>query len=129
MAKITKKACEGLSSKLDLPVPDIFSQDWEIEIASSNIAEKVLDSYIYRKDLNKDERFTLMNIVIESINDYIYQYNSKFPKMDILKNILCSEFNIYKEVIIYYACLDINIEDSFPISKFMREILLLCNDK
>ena len=63
-----------------------------------------------------------MYIIIESVNDYISNYKEKFPKMDILRNILEKEYSSYKEIIIEYSCYDVDIEDSFLITPFMREI-------
>jgi len=123
MGKITKEACDGLINKLGLPTSDKYCQDWEITVACSDIAERVLDFYIYRKDLSKDEQFTLMYIIIESVNDYISKHEEEFPKMDILKNILQKEYLSYKEIIIEYSCLGVKIEDSFLITPFMREII------
>ncbi len=60
---ITKESIEGLIQKLGLPAGDEYSQDWEYEIASSELAIKTLTAYINRDDLSEDERFTLMHKV------------------------------------------------------------------
>ncbi|MGA3599133.1 hypothetical protein [Lysinibacillus agricola] len=69
---VTKRAIEGLVKKIKLPAPDEFSQDWEYEVSDSSKVGEFL--YAYKNiELNKEEKFALMMIIIASYNDAILE--------------------------------------------------------
>ena len=69
-AKVTREAIEKLSRELKLPEPDEFSQDWQYEVADLTRLEEFVMFYLNNK-LNKNEKFTLMSLILESANDCV----------------------------------------------------------
>lgn len=63
-----------------------------------------------------------MRLILESYNDYVYEfgYNSVFSNK--LKQILLNEETLYGDIIDYWACGDDELEDCFAITSFMREL-------
>ena len=123
MKYITKKSIEGLIEKLGLPAGDEYSQDWEYEIANSNLAIKLVNDYLNQGSLTEDEKFTLMHVILESTNDY-YIKNSDFPSFEILKQIMETDYELHKETLNDWACWEQNdISETFAITPFIRCIL------
>lgn len=65
---VTKKAIDNLIKKLKLPEYDEFSQDWEYEVANIERLEEFIE-YYQNVDMDIDEKFILMIIILESCND------------------------------------------------------------
>ena len=121
MSYTTKKSIEKLAKELNLPKGDEFTQDWEYEVADSKKIGVFL-SYYKNNNLNLDEKRTLMQLILESYNDYVGElgYNDNYS--DELRDILQKESVLYNDMIDDWACGEEDLEDCFAITSFMREI-------
>jgi hypothetical protein len=63
----TRKAIDSLAARFDLPYTP-FMQDWEWEVADSDRIDEFVAGY-HSGELNEDERFTLMETIIQSFED------------------------------------------------------------
>lgn len=119
---VTKESMESLIKNYGLPECDEFSQDWEYEIADSSKVKDYVSIY-ENEDLNNEEKFTLMIVIIGSFEDMInvHGFDKKIWKK--IKNMLIEDIGIHKNTIIYWASCDNEIEDSFSIAPNMREII------
>ena len=68
--RVTREAIEKLSRELKLLEPDEFSQDLQYEFADLTRLEEFVMFYLNNK-LNKNEKFTLMSLILESANDCV----------------------------------------------------------
>ncbi|AZK48573.1 hypothetical protein [Paenibacillus lentus] len=124
---VTKSAIEGLVKKIKLPAPDEFSQDWEYEVADSSRITEFL--YAYENiELNKEERFALMIIIISSFNDAIVEGKAEAELASVIRYHLLQDINIHKNTIYYWSMLDEDeLEDCYAVTSFMREIANVAN--
>lgn len=116
-----KQSIEKLAKDLNLTKGDGYTQEWECEAADANRIQDFL-SYYGNTELNSNEKVTLMRLILESYNDYVYEfgYNSVFSNK--LEQILLNEETLYGDIIAYWACGDDELEDCFAITSFMREL-------
>ena len=128
MRYTTENTIKSLIKKIALPSLDYNCQDWEIVVANSSLVDSLLNEYIKREDLDEDEKFTLMNIIIESANDYWREYKEPHKSMDMIKNIIMNDYILHRETIIYYACFSVNLEDAWEITPYMRSIIANYDD-
>ncbi|ANY70803.1 hypothetical protein BBD42_17850 [Paenibacillus sp. BIHB 4019] len=74
-------------------------------------------------DLNLEEKFALMIIIVESYNDAISGNKAEENIAELIKYHLIRDVNIHINTICYWAKLDEDdIENVFAITPFMREI-------
>ncbi|WP_338552427.1 hypothetical protein [Paenibacillus sp. KS-LC4] len=119
---VTRSAVEGLVEKIKLPSPSEYTQDWEYEVADSNRVAEFLHAY-ENMDLNLEEKFALMIIIIESYNDAISENKTEKNIAALIKYHLTKDINIHINTIYYWAKLDeMDIENVFAITPFIREI-------
>ncbi|MDR2878749.1 MAG: hypothetical protein LBV03_02415 [Fusobacteriales bacterium] len=118
---VTRKAIDRLSKELDLPKPDKFSQDWQYEVADLNRLEEFVSFYLKNK-LNKNEKFTLMNIILESANDCMQNESLNCKTWKKIEEILTYDREINIKILEYWACEDDEIEDCFYITPLVRKI-------
>lgn len=120
---VTKSAIEGLVKKVKLPAPDEFSQDWEYEVSDSSKVSEFLQAY-ENIELNKEEKFALMIIIISSFNDAIVEGKAEESWANIIGYYLVKDVSIHKNTIYYWAMLDEDdLENCHAITPFMREIV------
>ncbi|MCG7410890.1 hypothetical protein MH117_26255 [Paenibacillus sp. ACRRX] len=122
---VTKSAIEGLVKKVKLPAPDEFSQDWEFEVSDSSRITEFL--YVYENiDLNKDEKFALMIIIISSFNDAIVEGKAQENSASLIRYYLLQDIGIHKNTVYYWSMLDEDdLEICHAVSSFMREIAFI----
>ena len=66
----SKKTIERLTNDLKLKSVDDFTQDWECEVVDvAKISEYL--SYYKMSTLNRNEKITLIRLILEAYNDYI----------------------------------------------------------
>lgn len=119
---VTKSAVEGLVKKIKLPAPDEFSQDWEYEVSDSSRITEFL--YAYENiELNIDEKFALMIIIISSFNDAILESKAEESSASLIRYHLLQDISIHKNTIYYWSMLDEDdLENCHAVTSFMREI-------
>lgn len=118
---IYQKAKKRLGHDLNLESGDQYSQDWEYEVADSSRIDEFSNYYSSNK-LNPVEKKILINILLESYNDYagIYGLDSSHNKT--IKDILKNERDLCVDIIQIWSCEGENLEDSFYITPLIREI-------
>lgn len=121
MGYATKNTIKRLARDLNLSRGDINTQDWEYEVADSKKLDEFL-AYLTKNELNSNERQTLMQVILESYNDYVteFGYNNDYSKK--IKMIIQKDISIYKDIIWYWSCGEEDLEDCFAITSFMRGI-------
>lgn len=117
----SKETIEKLTKELELTGADEFSQDWECEVANVDQLPEFIDFYTKNK-LNKNEKSTLMRIILEAYNDLINNIKGEDSVGEIIENILINDSNIHEENIKYWACENDNLEDCFAITPLIRKV-------
>lgn len=125
---VTRSAIEGLVKKIKLPAPDEFSQDWEYEVSDSSRITEFL--YAYENiELNIDEKFALMIIIISSFNDAIIERKADESSASLIRYHLLQDIRIHKNTIYYWAMLDEDdLENCHAVTSFMREIVYMSSN-
>ena len=115
----TKEAIEKLARELELPYND-YMQDWSYEVANPEDIEKYIKHYDLTSD--EDEKFVLMEIIIQAVNDQADQKD--FLKYwDRISGSLKEDFRIHEYTVFYWSRLDSESPDEeFTISPNMRGI-------
>ena len=90
-------------------------------MADPNRLEDFFDYYINNK-LSSDEKRTLMQLILESYNDYVGKegFNSDYSSK--LRNILKKDLNLYMDLIDDWSCDKEDLEDCYEITPLIREI-------
>ena len=119
---VTKEAIDSLIMKLNLPEKDEFSQDWEYEVSDSKRLEEFIEFY-QKNELTKDEKFTLMIIILESCDEAILKDELSEKIWSEVEEILINDKEIHEKTIDYWSWYDNeNIEDCFYITPLVRKI-------
>lgn len=119
---VTRKAIESLTSKLKLTKLDEYSQDWEYEACDSTRVTEFV-SFYENDQLNMEERFALMNLIISSYDDALVEGKVLSGIWDRISSHLMENVSMYIDVISYWAILDEDFEDGFAVTPYMRELL------
>jgi len=104
MRYVTKESIIGLVSKLGLPEPGPYSQDWEYEIADATRVSEWIGEYLRRNDLTDDERFTLMILIIESFDDALREGISNDCDWDKIEAALMMNHTLHRTTLEYWSC-------------------------
>ncbi len=119
---VTHSAIQGLIHKLQLPPPHEFSQDWEYEVSDASRIAEFLYSYEHM-ELNREEKFALMIIIISSLDDVLASGEPKPSWYDSIRHDLLQDLTIHQHTIYYWSMLDEeDVENCFAVTPFMREI-------
>ncbi|MGF0470739.1 hypothetical protein ACQQ6W_13975 [Lysinibacillus fusiformis] len=119
---VTKSAIDGLVKKVKLPAPDEFTQDWEYEVSDSSRITKLLYDY-ENIELNKEEKFALMIIIISSFNDAIVEGEAEEDSASLIRYHLLQDISIHRNTIYYWSMLDEDdLENCHAVTAFVREI-------
>lgn len=113
-------ARRSLATRLDLPYSDDM-QDWEWEVADSARFEEFLVMY-HSTDLNDDERFSLMEILIQCVDDLglSSQAVSAWTKIEPL---LVHDSRLHGSTIEYWSRFgETDLESLFNVSPQMRRL-------
>lgn len=119
---VTKRAIEGLVQKVNLPSPDEFSQDWEVEVSDSSRISEFLCAY-ENIELNIDEKFALMIVIISSFDDAVAEGQTEESTAKRIRYHLLQDIGIHMNTIRYWSMLDEDdLDNCFAVTAFMREI-------
>ncbi|NOU87515.1 hypothetical protein GC102_17235 [Paenibacillus sp. LMG 31460] len=116
---VTREAIESLVKKLSLPEPGPFTQDWEYEVADVTRINEFL-SFYENSSFNEEERFALMIVIIESLNDAIEKGDVDESILRKAKELLLKDKAIHTNTIIYWSLESEDLEDCFAITPFIR---------
>lgn len=118
----TRQAIDALALRFDLPnYPDM--QDWAWEVADPLRLDEFL--YAYESgDLNEDERFVLMEIILQSFEDLERSSNLVDPRWPSVLDILDRNIDLHAYSVWYWSVLDREWDDEiFWVTPHVREIL------
>lgn len=120
----------SLAHKVNLPEPTPYDQDWEYVVADSSR----IDEFIYHYqtiELNQGERFLLMIIIVESLNDALSDNQSNPDDNNrlsqIIEQLLMANYTLHQETIEYYAYLGNSLEDAWFVAPIMRRLIRTAN--
>ena len=109
------------SRRVALP-HDPFSQDWEREVADHSRFGEFLDAY-ESGGLDEDERFALMAILIQCIEDMGLPSVESSPQWHSVANLLRAHAGLHASSVRYWSCLeDRDLEDCFRVTGPMRAV-------
>lgn len=114
----TRAAIEALALRFGLP-NDPSMQDWEWEVADAGR----LDAFIaaYRSgELDDDERFTLMEVIIQSFEDEGTAVDDD-PRWPLVARLLDENIALHAQTVWYWACL--GSDDEWCVTPLIRPIL------
>jgi hypothetical protein len=121
---VTRNVVYSLAEKLHLPEPGEFTQDWEYEVADSSRVDEFV-SFYENGQLDGDEKFALMIIVISSFNDLLKEKGMEVTIWERIKRNLVMNRHIHMNTILYWSDIEGELEDSWEIAPNMREVLNL----
>jgi len=118
-----KESIESLIKKLNLPPLTPYSQDWEYTSADSSRVDEFI-TYYENNQLNKNEKFTLMIVIISSFDDYLSEgigtENNKLWNR--IKQNLLQDYELHINTIHYWALDKSDLENCFSITPYIREM-------
>lgn len=118
----SKKTIESLTNDLKLKSVDDFTQDWECEVVDvAKISEYL--SYYKMSTLNRNEKITLIRLILEAYNDYICLEREEDLYGKEIESILNSDYNTHEATIKYWSCESEELENCFAITPFVRRII------
>lgn len=116
------EAIDRLSSDLGLAE---VGQDWELEAANPSRVAEFLDYYETRQ-LNDDERFTLMSLIIASFDEFLYSGRDEVLQDRIVAR-MSAEFDLLNYLVQHWAFPDVTdeeiAENSFYFTPIARQIM------
>lgn len=119
----TNEAILRIAKQLDLEY-NSGMQDWEWEVANPKHIEKYITHYKTLTDDN--EKFTLMEIIIQALTDQDDEKLEKYWKE--VKEFLKANFEIHEYSIYYWSCFENDdLEDCWQITPHMRSLWKECN--
>lgn len=106
--------------------PDKYDQDWEFTAGNSKHTEDYIDFY-NENLLTMSQKLSMVNMIIQGFDDLIIEgldTDSLHRIWKKIKLILLSDVQFYYQLITYWSCLDVDLEeDRFYVSKYMRELI------
>lgn len=122
---VTRKAIEDLTINLNLQYTLSDYQDWEFIVGKSEDIEEYIN--YYTTEVDEDNKFALMEIIIQTTEDQTTE-NDFLKYLKIVLKLLKENFRLHEYSIFYWSCFqNENIEDSWNVSPFMRELWQKCN--
>jgi hypothetical protein len=116
----TREAIDSLAQRFSLENrPDM--QDWEWEVADPARAEEFVTAY-KTAALTDDERFTLMEMILQSFEERAQVLAGDLVWLDVL-HLIEQNVDLHISSVWHWACEQSGIGDAWRVTPFMREIL------
>lgn len=116
----TRAAIDALAARFGLRnEPDM--QDWEWEVADPNRIEEFLGAY-ESGELTEDERFVLMETIIQSFEESEYSLTGN-PLWERILSHLEENIALHIYTVWYWADLEEEFSDNWRVTPSIREIL------
>jgi hypothetical protein len=116
----TATARTALAARFDLSY-SVDMQDWEWEVADAQRFEEFLDAY-RSANLSDDERFSLMEILVQCVEDLALQ-STYAAGWSAIEPLLLSNARLHRTTIAYWACLGRSEPEArFQVSASMRHV-------
>jgi len=117
----TKKAIDSLAKRFNLPNSP-FSQDWEWEVADSSRINEFISAY-ESNELDDDERFTLMETIIQSFEELQASLSDE-PRWIKVLSMIENNIELHIHSVWYWADIENDDKDNeWRVSAFMRMLL------
>jgi hypothetical protein len=117
----TAVARASLARRFGLPY-DHWMQDWEWEVAEPSRFGEFLEAYTSGA-LDEDERFTLMEMLVQCVEDMELPSVATAPEWRSVAALLTAAPRLHASSVRYWSCLgDRDLEDCFSVSGPMRAI-------
>ena len=117
----TRASIEALAKRFDLPF-DTSMQDWEWEVADPDRIDEFLEAY-RMGELDEDERFTLMETIIQSFED-APQAPEADPRWCEVLNLLTTGIDLHISTVWYWAATDHQrLDDTWLVTPSIRKLL------
>ncbi|GGH61392.1 hypothetical protein GCM10008014_36780 [Paenibacillus silvae] len=120
---VTEKAINSLKTKINFQQSETsYSQDWEYEVSDSSRIKEFM--YLYENiELNKDEQFALMTVIVSSYNDALEEGKIDEEIQEKILFFLFNESDIHRNIILEWAMLDEeDLSNCYVIAPIMREL-------
>lgn len=116
-----RKSIDKLSQRLNLAT-DPYMQDWEVELADGTRASEFVAAYD-AADLDDDDRFALMALVIASVDDAIDQGFDIAKTWSRVVQLLRRDGRLHASTMKYWSCGDDPDPDhQFSVTPFIRPV-------
>ena len=116
----TKAAINKLASRFEL-LNTSDMQDWEWEVATPKRIDEFLSAY-KKEPLDNDEKFTLLEILLQSFEYSEEELNNSYRWQELLK-LIESNFQLHAYSVWYWADFENdNLGDEWRITLFMRKL-------
>lgn len=99
-------------------------QDWVFEVSDPTRINEFI-SLLASAELSEDERFTLMDITIQSFEDLNDEPTSD-ERWHALLTIVRTHFQIHADQVRYWAVVDEPVESAFNVSESLRTLYREC---
>lgn len=117
----TAAAIENLATLLGVP-NDVSMQDWQWQIADSTRIDEYLGLY-QGNSLTDDERFTLMETIIQSFADLPTELSTD-PRWETVLETLDRNIRLHAHSVWYWATLENeSLDDCWTVTPFMRKLV------
>lgn len=117
----TAEAMASLAARFNVP-NESHMQDWEWEVADSNRIDEYLSAY-KSDELSDDERFTLMETIIQAFEDLPVSLNSDHRWTETLQ-LLDSNIELHAYTVWYWSDLEDELGDeSWRVTPFLRRVV------
>lgn len=115
----TRKAIDSLANRFGLANrPDM--QDWEREVADPQRVDEFVAAYKTSR-LTDDERFTLMEIILQSFEERSPVLADDAVWRNVL-SLIEQNIDVHIYSVWYWSCEGVDLSDAWWVTPFMREI-------
>ena len=115
----TRAAIDSLAKQLDLP-NEPHMQDWQWEVADPERLAAFLSAY-ENLQLNEDERFCLMEIIVQSFEDSDCEAGTS-PEWLRIEKLLKENFQVHAYSVWYWACFGTALKNAWRVAPAMRSL-------
>lgn len=96
------KPCEKLIRELNLSPGETYTQDWVWEVSDFKKIEIFL-TYYQETILNSEEKRALINIILDSYEEYVGVNGYNLDYWRKIKQILEEEYELFEDIIQYWS--------------------------
>ncbi len=117
----TAESIAKLAKLFSLP-NESWMQDWDLQVADPVRVDEFLAAY-RNLPFTDDDKFTLMEIIVASLNDLEGADLASHPAWHEARGILREQCVLHADTICYWSCIEEpDVAECFSITPYMREI-------
>ena len=116
----TRAAINSLARRFDIKT-ETWMQDWEWQVADPDRIDDFLAAY-ESTDLTDDERFTLLEMLIQSFEDLDHSLFFE-PRWERLLALIDQNIELHIHTVWYWSVEGSPIDEAWRVTPFMREML------